>query len=110
MSLSILAGAPRQGTTDHRSTEVRRVGTMFTVQKLRLVGATLALLAAITCSQVLGDVSKDRAPMQPSSRKDAGTGDVKVGESLAAAKFAEHPVVAYQTRAGELVFGAQIKP
>src|SRR5437867_10963210 len=110
MSLSILAGAPRLGTTVHRSTEVRRVGTMSTIQRLRLVGATLALLAAITCTQVLGDVSKDRSPMQPACRKDSGPRDVKVGESLAASKFAEQPVVAYKTRSGELVVGAQLKP
>src|SRR5438876_10467557 len=83
---------------------------MSIVQRLRLVGVTLALTGVVTCAQVWGDVASARRPLQSAGRKDGAPGELKAGESFAAAKFAEQPVVAYRKATGEIVFGAQVRP
>jgi hypothetical protein len=85
---------------------------MSYVQRLRLIGiAGLALAGIITCTQVWGDAAGSRpSPIQPLGRKDTGPHELKAGESLAAARFAEQPVVSYMNRKGETIFGAQIRP
>src|SRR5262245_51191717 len=83
---------------------------MSTVQRLRLIGVALALAGIITCAQVWGDAAGSRSPLQPLGRKDGASRELKAGDSLAAARFAQNPVVSYSNRKGELLFGAQVRP
>ncbi|HEV3145288.1 MAG TPA: vWA domain-containing protein, partial [Gemmataceae bacterium] len=81
---------------------------MSTVHRLKLVGAVLGLAIIITCSHVWGDSSNKREPLMTKSRTDVP--EVKLGEGLAAGKFAQQSIVSYRTTKGELLFGAQIQP
>jgi hypothetical protein len=76
---------------------------MSTFQRLKLVGAALAVAGVITCTQVFGDASRNTGPMQPAAS------NLKIAEGLAATKFAQ-PFVCYQARSGDTFFGAQIQP
>src|SRR5262249_48654765 len=78
-------------------------------QRLWLVGSALALAGVITSTAVWGDPADGRRPMQ-TKVKDGAPAELKSGESQAAARFAEKPVVSYTTSKGERVFGAQLKP
>src|SRR5882724_7274915 len=107
MSLQQLR-APRQGT-QNITLEVRRVGTMSTVHRLKLAGAVFALAGAVVCTQVWGDASGGRNPMQPpKGRTDAP--EVRLGDRLVTDKFAESPIIAYRTSQGETLIAAQLKP
>src|SRR5262249_2633928 len=81
---------------------------MSTVHRLKLVGAVLGLAIIITCSHVWGDSSNKREPLMSKGRTDVP--EVKLGDGLAAGKFAQHSIVSYRTTKGELLFGAQIEP
>ena len=81
---------------------------MSTVHRLKLVGAVLGLAILITCSHVWGDSSSKREPLMSKGRTDVP--ELKLGEGLAAGKFAQQSIVAYRTTKGELLFGAQIQP
>jgi tetratricopeptide (TPR) repeat protein len=83
---------------------------MSTVQRLRLVAAMLALAAAITCSHVWGDAAGRRAKPQTTANQD-GSRRVSATEDTTnlAQRFAEKPVISYQTTDGQQLFGAQIR-
>src|SRR5262245_10985950 len=82
---------------------------MRTVQRLKLAGTAVTLTGVIVGSYVWGDGSGKRAPLQPSSgQKDAP--EIRLGDGLAAGKFARNAAVTYTTQAGDTLVGAQVKP
>jgi len=84
---------------------------MSTVQRLRLIGAAIALAGVIVGTQVWGDAAGRRSePQKIVDRKDGAPLELKAGQSSVAARFAEQPVVSYATSNGEVIFGAQIRP
>lgn len=87
---------------------------MIQVRRLGVVGAVLALVAVITCTQVRGGPDKDDAlkKWRKSGTEPEG-GKVPaddLADDLAATKFAQEKVVVYQTRDNDWTFGWQIKP
>src|SRR5579871_3372051 len=82
---------------------------MSTVCRLKAAGAILALIAAVTCSQVWGDPA-GRARRNPkiddaiSTLKPAAPGDDAPGA------FSRDPVVTYQALDGDLHFALQLQP
>jgi len=86
---------------------------MIQVRRLGAVGAALALVVVITCTQVLGGPGKDDALAK---WRKSGTGPESgkapaddLADDLAATKFAEQKVVVYQTRDNDVTFGWQLK-
>ena len=86
---------------------------MIQVRRLGAIGAALALVAVITCTQVWGGPDKDAALKKwrqsgtdPEGRK-APADDL--ANDLAAAKFAEQKVVVYQPHDKDPIVGWQIK-
>ncbi|HKB36789.1 MAG TPA: hypothetical protein VKD72_10060, partial [Gemmataceae bacterium] len=86
---------------------------MIQVRRLGGLGAALALVALITCTQVRGGPGKDRE--QEDFRKGGKdlearkVADNNLEDDLAASKFATQPVVVYDTRGGDRDFGWTIK-
>jgi hypothetical protein len=85
---------------------------MTTPRRLRAAGATLALLAAATCSTVWGD-SSGRPPRKLDSlagaiRTPHDAGDLSAADS--GGRFAKQPVVTYQTLQADLLFAWQLQP
>src|SRR6266487_3796162 len=90
------------------SSSVQGVLDMIQVRRLGAIGAVLALVAVITCTQVLGGAGKDDALKK---RRASGTEPEggkapadDLANDLAATKFAEQKVVVYQTRDKDLHF------
>src|SRR5581483_6808199 len=102
-----------RGSASPLPTTYQGVRTMTTPRRLRAAGATLALVAAATCSHVWG-TPKDSPPRKPNllagairTPQDPGAtpDDVTPG-----GRFAKQPVVTYQTLQGELHFALQLAP
>src|SRR5436190_17737201 len=95
------------------SSSVQGVLDMIQVRRLGAVGAALALVAVITCTQVLGGPGKDdalkkwrKSGIEPENGK-APADDLAA--DLAATKFAQQKVVVYQTRDNDVTFGWQLQ-
>src|SRR5262245_30045849 len=86
---------------------------MIQVRRLGGLGAALALVALITCTQVRGGPGKDDElkNIRKSGKEQAGrnAADDNLETDLAATKFAEQKVVVYQMRKDGLAFGWQVK-
>src|SRR5688572_24024607 len=85
---------------------------MIDNRRLLAVGSALALAAAaLLGSQVLGGPGlegKDRLA-STGSQKPEPVADRRFNEELAS-RFADQPVIAYQTRTGDTLFGLQVQP
>jgi hypothetical protein len=81
-------------------------------RRLWAVAAFLALTAAVCYSHVLGEGARDHESDRWRADRDkpaAGQAD-RLAEDLAASKFTGHPVVTYQTPAGDTYFALQVQP
>ena len=87
---------------------------MIEVRRLMAVGAVLSLAAVFTCSHVWGEPGpdKDRAGIRTSTGQQTAPEpiDRRFAEELANSRFAERPVVIYDTPAGERLLAVQVKP
>ncbi|HEY8506174.1 MAG TPA: vWA domain-containing protein, partial [Gemmataceae bacterium] len=78
---------------------------MTFVTRLKVATALLGVAAAVTCTQVLGDSSRDDGPLGAKSPAADRWAD-----GLAASKFANTPVLTYETGKGEHLFALQLRP
>jgi tetratricopeptide (TPR) repeat protein len=83
---------------------------MSTVCRLKAAGAILALITAVTCSQVWGDPA---GRGRRSTKIDDAIRTLKpadAADDLPGGKFARQPVVTYQALDGDLHFALQLQP
>ena len=86
---------------------------MIQVRRLGAVAAALGLVALITCTQVHGGPGKDdelKKWRASGSEPQGGKAPDDLDDDLAATKFAQQKVVAFQAREGGLHIGWQIQP
>jgi len=84
---------------------------MTTIRRLTAVSTMLAVLAAITCSQVWGDPVR-KPPSDPiaSGSKTVPAGDRALNEDLASSKFSTQKVLTYRTKDGDFLAALQLQP
>src|SRR6516164_2187181 len=84
---------------------------MTTIRRLTAVSTMLAVLAAITCSQVWGDPVR-KPPSDPiaSGSKTVPAGDRALNEDLASSKFSTQKVLTYRTKDDDFLAALQLQP
>ena len=87
---------------------------MSEVRRLMAVGGVLTLAAVFTCSHVWGEPGpdKDRADLRASTGQQTAPEpiDRRFAEELASSRFAERPLVVYDSPSGERLLGLQVQP
>src|SRR5581483_5015183 len=89
-------------------TTFQGVWTMTTPRRLNAAGAAIALLAAATCPLVWGDAANP-APRKLNLAAAIHTPADGGATADVGGRFAQQPVVTYQTLKGELHFALQLK-
>src|SRR2546423_7862398 len=96
------------------SSSAQGVLDMIQVRRLGAIGAVLALVAIITCTQVLGGAGKDDALKKRRAARTEAEGGKAPPDDLAKdpapTQVAPQKGVVYQTRDKELPLGWQLKP